>query len=92
MYTFALIFNSLHAEDPAISGLRSHVVCVWWGWGWGWGLLYSQLLYAGYSVVNSITPQGTGGGGGVGMVKITVIVTSCYKKGTETLKTEEDRT
>lgn len=42
--------------------------------------------------MNSITSQGTGGGGGVGMVKITVIVTSCYKKGTETLKTEEDRT
>ena len=26
------------------------------------------------------------------MVKMTVIVTSCYKKGTETLKREEDRT
>lgn len=45
MYTFALIFNSLHAEDPAISGLRSHVVCVCGGGGGGGGGYYTPNYF-----------------------------------------------
>lgn len=69
------------------------MLCVCGGGGGGGGGYYTPnyfMLGTLLWIVSHLREPGEGGG--VGMVKITVIVTSCYKKGTETLKTEEDRT